>query len=175
MLQGNSQTAGGETPPQLGYPLLNGFRGVGQLAPLDLAGAFDLESPGMSARTTPLSREAGCKAARSDVAEEVGVVRLKMVDVCGPPHGDGRVDPNLKIRPHDKRNVGLVCRKKGRKMQPIIPWICKEGEFQRGLERQTTRAKHCAENICFLHGLRTFTQLLEWRPQIPKTLMVACS
>jgi hypothetical protein len=33
----------------------------------------------------------------------------------GPPRGDGWVDPNLKIRPHDKRNVGLVCRKKGRK------------------------------------------------------------
>jgi hypothetical protein len=51
----------------------------------------------------------------------------------GPPHGDGRVDPNLKIRPHDKRNIGLVCRKKWRKMRPILPWICKEGEFQRGL------------------------------------------
>jgi hypothetical protein len=30
----------------------------------------------------------------------------------GPPHGDRRVDPNLKIRPYDKGNVGLVCRKK---------------------------------------------------------------
>src|SRR5258708_25294829 len=47
LLQGNSQTAGGETPPQLGYPLLNGLRSVEHLAPLDLAGAFDLESPSM--------------------------------------------------------------------------------------------------------------------------------
>jgi hypothetical protein len=34
----------------------------------------------------------------------------------GPAHGDGWVNPNLKIRPHDKRNVGLGCRKKGARL-----------------------------------------------------------
>jgi hypothetical protein len=58
LLQGNGHTAGWETPLQLGYPLLNGFRGVGHLAPLDLAGAFDLESPGMFL-VTPVDSDQG--------------------------------------------------------------------------------------------------------------------
>ena len=37
LLQGNGHAAGWETPPQLGYPLLNGLRSVEHLAPLDLA------------------------------------------------------------------------------------------------------------------------------------------
>src|ERR1019366_5804316 len=39
--------AAGEAPPQLGYPLLDGFRRVLQLVLLDLAGTLHLQSPGM--------------------------------------------------------------------------------------------------------------------------------
>src|SRR6516165_10333115 len=47
LLHSDGQAAGGKTLAQLGYPLLNGLRGVEHLASLDLAGAFDLESPRM--------------------------------------------------------------------------------------------------------------------------------
>src|SRR4029453_18598154 len=109
LLQGNGHAAGWETPPQLGYPLLNGLRSVEHLAPLDLAGAFNLECPGMFL-VAPVDSDQGSELRFRRGLRHISPLVASLTPRAGPCSGEGLiVESGWKTRRHLSIRLGTRC------------------------------------------------------------------